>query len=79
MNEMTIQDLLILTFKNYSKIYDCFNSLSINQIKNKTILDLLILTFKNYSENYDCFSSLSSNQIKNMTILDLSKNENHKK
>jgi len=33
MNVMTFQDLLILTFENFSKNYDCFNPLFINQIK----------------------------------------------
>jgi len=33
MNAMAFQDLLVLTFKNCSKICNCFNPLYINQIK----------------------------------------------
>ncbi len=46
MNVMALQDL-ILTFENCSKCYDCFNPLSINQIKKKAILTILeIKSFK---------------------------------
>lgn len=31
MNEMAFQDLLVLTFENYSKMYDCFDPPCIEQ------------------------------------------------
>jgi hypothetical protein len=37
MNGIAFQDLLVLTFKNCSKMYDCFNPLFINKIKSRTI------------------------------------------
>jgi hypothetical protein len=35
MNAKALQDLPLLTFKKCSKIYDCFNPLFINQIKER--------------------------------------------
>jgi hypothetical protein len=37
-NAMALQDFPIMTFENYSKNYDFFNPLSINQIKKRDIL-----------------------------------------
>jgi hypothetical protein len=38
MNVMALQDLLVLTLENSSKIYDYFNPLSMKQIEKMTIL-----------------------------------------
>jgi hypothetical protein len=37
-NVMAFENLLVLTFENCSKNYDCFNPLSINQIFKMNIL-----------------------------------------
>jgi hypothetical protein len=37
MNAMAMQDFILWTFENCSKIYDCFNPLFINQIQKRTM------------------------------------------
>jgi len=39
MNAMAMQDFIVLTFENCSKIYDCFNPLFINQIQKRIVWD----------------------------------------